>query len=64
MPESLSIEAIVAATIQGYTAVRPSMAAVVATFVPTASQVFIEKDTESWNPQTGRASRQISWVYQ
>jgi hypothetical protein len=34
------------------------------TNVKSANQKFVEKDDESWNPKTGRYSRNVSWVWQ
>ena len=34
------------------------------TNVLSANQKFVERDTESWNPKTGRYTRNVVWVWQ
>jgi hypothetical protein len=47
---------------------KPDVTAIICAFeselTSAYDQVFKNKDTESWNPLTGRYSRSVSWTYQ
>jgi hypothetical protein len=43
---------------------RPDVSAIILAQAPTALQVFVETDEETWSEDTGRFSRTVSFVYQ
>lgn len=63
--KNLTIEAVMPAKSQTQTSTDPpNTTALVATFAPVATQVFLSHDVVDWNPWTGRYSRKVAWTYQ
>lgn len=61
--QTLNIEAVMPAKTQSYTPAMPNTASIVASYVPSATWVFKSNDTESWDQNHGRYSRQVVWTY-
>lgn len=60
----LSIEVVVSGASYGSTPSKPNLNPLVTTYTPVAGQVYKVSDRETWNPSTGRASRQVEWTYE
>ncbi len=56
---SLSLEIVMQA---GFA--RPNTDGVIAAYRPSASQVFVDRDEETWVENTSHYSRNITWIYQ
>ena len=63
---SLSIEAnMPAATYSNPAgATKPNTDSIVASYRPTGTKVFKERDEDNWVAESGRYSRQVSWTYE
>lgn len=62
--KGLNIEAVMQAATPSYTPTAPDTDLIVLAFTPIATQVFLTKDDETWNPYTGRYTRTVGWTYQ
>lgn len=63
--KSLSIDASLTPSVYGgVPASEPNTDSIILLYVPVATQVFLSRDEISWSPNTGRYSRNTSWVYQ
>jgi hypothetical protein len=56
---TLNIEAVIKMTFP-----KPNTNAIVATYAPSGTYVFKERDEETWNPRINRYSRQVQWIYE
>jgi hypothetical protein len=62
--KSLTIEAVYPPTTTDVFAERPATDVMTALFTPSASFVKRIRDTESYTPNTGRYSRNVTWIYE
>ena len=61
---SLAIEIAMPPSTAGFTPGFPSTNAVVSANIPVATEVWVEDDSTSWSPQTGRFTRNVVFLYQ
>jgi len=59
----LQIELVMRSKSQTYTPVSPDTDALVVSYIPTGT-VFLDQDDESWNPNGGRYTRNVSWTWE
>jgi hypothetical protein len=61
---SISIEVAMPGATTSYSPVQPSTDALVLSYIPNGTIVFLEQNTESWTPITGRYSRNVVYTYE
>jgi hypothetical protein len=60
----ISVEVVMPAKLYGGTTTEPNVDGIVSGYFPVATRMFLERDTKSWNPISGRLSRTVSLVYE
>lgn len=62
--KSVSMEVQMPRKSQSFTPTAPDTASYMLTFMPVASTVFVASDTETWEENSGRYTRNTSWVWE
>lgn len=51
-------------TVADFLSLRPDLNAIVSGFRPTDEQVFMERNTDTWDLKTGRGAKSVAWTYE
>ena len=61
--KGIIVEAVMPAKTMTYTPTKPDTNALISGYAPSATWVFKDQDSENYDANQGRYSRQVSWVY-